>query len=62
MGEWGTYSSRRGRRLQGIGAQCIMKRFMKCAPHQVYSGDETKEDVTVGPEVLRRKSKMHTGI
>ena len=33
-----------------------------CAPHQVYSGDEVKEDKTVGPEVLRRTSKMHTGV
>jgi len=39
-----------------------MKRFTKCAPHQEYSGDEVREDETAGPEVLRRKSKMHTGI
>jgi hypothetical protein len=62
MGEWGTYSSRRGRRLQETGAHCIMNIFMICALHQGYSGDEVKEDETAGPEVLRRKSKMHTGI
>jgi len=57
IGKWGTYSSRRERRLQETGAHFIMKRFMIYAPHQGYSGDELKEDETAGPEVLSKEAK-----